>query len=390
MRKIIAFCLWLTSVMATATTHYDIILLAEGVLDSTHMETLGLSCVKGAETVTVFSAADDTDHYANGVVMTAFKGKLYCMWQSSPKDEDSDDTWVAYSISEDEGKSWSSPRPLIKANRQEYYTSGGWLARGDTLTALIDCWSVGVEPRGGMTRYMTSTDGTSWSEAEPVTMADGMPMNGVLEQDPYQLPNGRLVGACHFQPGLHVCPVYTDDATGRSGWRHGSFEGVDNGKQSRELEPSQYVRTDGSIVMLFRDQSSTFRKLASYSHDRGLTWSKPVVTNIPDARTKQCAGNLPDGSAYMVGCPVNGKQRYPLVLMLSKDGLCFNKAALLRSGGTSDLPPRRYEGRYKTLGYSYPKAIVHDNRLWVGYSVNKEDVVCTIIPIDKLFTTKQK
>jgi hypothetical protein len=114
------------------------------------------------------------------------------------------------------------------------------------------------------------------------------------------------------------------------------------------------------------------------------------VTNIPDARTKQCAGNLPDGSAYMVGCPVNGKQRYPLVLMLSKDGLCFNKAALLRSGGTSDLPPRRYEGRYKTLGYSYPKAIVHDNRLWVGYSVNKEDVVCTIIPIDKLFTTKQK
>ena len=66
--------------------------LAEGVLDSTLTETLGLSYAKGTETITVFSATEDTDHYANGVVMTAFKGKLFCMWQSSPKDEDSDDT----------------------------------------------------------------------------------------------------------------------------------------------------------------------------------------------------------------------------------------------------------------------------------------------------------
>ena len=75
--------------------------LADGVLDSTQTETLGLSFAKDTETITVFSATNGTDHYANGVVMTAFKGKLYCMWQSSPKDEDSDDTWVAYSISED-------------------------------------------------------------------------------------------------------------------------------------------------------------------------------------------------------------------------------------------------------------------------------------------------
>lgn len=368
----------------------DSIGLADGVLDSTQTETLGLMSVEGMNTVTIFTAKDSTDHYANGVVLTAFKGKMYCMWQSSSKDEDSNDTWVAYSISEDEGKTWGSPRPLAQANHTEYFTSGGWIVENDTLIAFIDGWGIGVEPREGCTYYMTSSDGETWSQPQSVMMADGSVMKGVLEQDPLRPINDRMIGAVHFQPGLHVCPVFTDDPSGRSGWRKGHFTCEDRGKQSRELEPSQYVRTDGSIVMLFRDQSSTFRKLVSYSHDRGLTWSKPVVTNIPDARTKQCAGNLPDGSAYMVGCPVNGKQRYPLVLMLSKDGLCFNKAALLRSGGTSDLPPRRYEGRYKTLGYSYPKAIVHDNRLWVGYSVNKEDVVCTIIPIDKLFTTKQK
>ena len=111
--------------------------LAEGVIDTTCHETLGLQRVEAVKTVNIFTATDHTDHYANGVVMTAFKGKLYCMWQSSPKDEDSDDTWVAYSISADEGMTWSAPQPLALPTDEFYCTSGGWLVRGDTLTAQL-------------------------------------------------------------------------------------------------------------------------------------------------------------------------------------------------------------------------------------------------------------
>ena len=98
--------------------------LAEGVIDTTCHETLGLQRVEAVKTVNIFTATDHTDHYANGVVMTAFKGKLYCMWQSSPKDEDSDDTWVAYSISADEGRTWSVPQPLALPTDELYCTSG--------------------------------------------------------------------------------------------------------------------------------------------------------------------------------------------------------------------------------------------------------------------------
>lgn len=353
--------------------------LKEGVIDTTQHETLGLKPTDAIKTITIFKAGEGTDHYANGVVMTAFKDVLYCMWQSSPKDEDSDDTWVAYSRSTDGGETWSRPEPLAMPTANYYCTSGGWLVNGDTLTAYIDTWEKGQEPRGGKTLYMTSTDGETWSQMQAVRMADGSEMDGVLEQDPFPLPDGRIVGAVHFQPGLHVCPAFTDDPSGKSGWQRGTFEGEDLGKQSRELEPSQYLQADGTIVMLFRDQSSSFRKLASVSTDRGENWSKPIETNIPDARTKQCAGNLPDGTAFMVCCPSNGKWRWPLVLMLSRDGKVFDKAILLRSGSPDDLPPRRYEGRYKTLGYSYPKAFVYQNKLYVGYSVNKEQVDCTII-----------
>ena len=380
LRSLFTAPLLLTALTCFGQTGEALPCLKDGLIDTTQYETLGLPEAPHCRTVTIFRAGDTTDHYANGVVMTAFKGALYCMWQSSPKDEDSDDTWVAYSRSTDGGETWSKPAQLAGPSSTCYCTSGGWLVSGDTLTALIDTWEKGLEPRGGKTCYTTTTDGRSWSRMQPVRMADGTEMAGVLEQDPCRLADGRRVGAAHFQPGLHVCPIYTDDTSGLTGWRRGDFKSEDRGSQSRELEPSQYLRPDGSIVMIFRDQSNTFRKLASVSTDRGLTWTAPRVTTIPDARTKQCAGNLPDGTSFMVSCPQNGKRRWPLVLLLSKDGVLFDRAVLLRSG--SNLPPRRYDGRYKTLGYSYPKAIFNEGNLLVTYSTNKEDVECTIIPVD--------
>ena len=365
--------------------------IPNGVIDTTIHETVGLKPATDVKTITIFKATEQSDHYANGVVMVAFKGQLYCMWQSSPKDEDSDDTRVVYSISSDDGYTWSKPTTLAAPSRDYYCTSGGWLVCGDTLIAFIDTWEKGLSPRGGKTCYITSSDGLSWSKMLPVRMADGSEMNGILEQDPRRISEGRIVGAAHFMPGLHVCPVYTDDPKGISGWRKGLFEYEDIGKTSREIEPSQYLQPDGTIVMLFRDQSSSFYKLASISKDRGESWTKPALTSFPDARTKQCAGNLPDGTSFIVSCPVPAKRRWPLVLHLSNDGIKFDKAILLRSGAAGDLPPRRYDGKYKTLGYSYPKAIVHNNKLYVSYSTNKEDVECSIVTIAKpKSTTVQK
>lgn len=383
--KIIATILLLCSSFATAQA--QMLYIPDGVIDTTKHATVGLKPAKEVKTVTIFKATELSDHYANGVVLSAFKGKLYCMWQSSPKDEDSDDTRVVYSISRDDGNTWSKPMTLAAPSRDYYCTSGGWQVWGDTLIAFIDTWEKGLSPRGGKTCYMTSSDGQKWSKIQPVRMIDGSEMNGVLEQDPYRLPDGRIIGATHFMPGLHVCPVFTDDPRGISGWQKGQFEAEDIGKTSREIEPSQYLQPDGTIVMLFRDQNSSFYKLVSVSKDRGETWTKTTLTSFPDARTKQCAGNLPDGTSFIVSCPVPAKRRWPLVLHLSGDGKKFGQAILLRSGTPGDLPPRRYDGRYKTLGYSYPKAIVHKGKLYISYSTNKEDVECTIVTIAKPKTT---
>ena len=354
--------------------------LKEGIIDTTQQATLGLPSCPEAKTVTIFSPSDSTHHYSNGVVMTAFKGALYCMWQSSLTDEDAPETCVMYSRSLDEGLTWTKPELLAAATDSCHFTSGGWTALTDTLVAYLNCWPRGLQPVGGYTYYIYTTDGSRWSSPSPVMMSDGQPMQGIIEQDPYFLPDGRIVSAAHFQPGLHVCPVYTDDHTGRSDWQRGSFEAHDRGRQSRELEPSIYRQPDGTLVMVFRDQGSTYRKMASLSHNRGASWTEPVVTNIPDARVKQSAGNLPDGTAFLAGNPTGTKRRYPLVVLFGPDGIHFDRAILLRSGGPG-LQPQRYPGKAKTLGYSYPKSMVHNGKLYVCYATNKEDVECTILPL---------
>jgi hypothetical protein len=353
------------------------------LFDQSKPDGLGLVQAKGAETFTVFSPTKSTNHYSNGAVMVGFKGWLYCQWQSSEWDEDSPDTWVVYSRSMD-GKNWSEPMKLAVSGKNGYRTSGGWWVNGDTLVAYINVWPSSVSPKGGYTYYATSTDGLSWTDLYPLPMADGNQMAGIFEQDPHALPDGRIIGAAHFQPGTKTSPVYTDDPSGIRGWTRAHFKNLRTANgSSRGIEPSWFLQDDGAIVMPFRDQNGTFRRLASVSIDRGQHWSKPVVTQMPDSRSKQSAGNLPDGTAYMVGNPVQDKNRFPLVITLSRDGRLFDKAFVLRRGG-KDLQKKRFNGKAKNPGYNYPKSMVWQGCLYVSYTTNKEDVEYTRVPLSSL------
>lgn len=364
--------------------------IVDGLFNATDKETMGLGFAPEAETVTVFAATDDSPHYANGVVMTAFKGKLYCMWQTSAKDEDAEDTYVAYAVSSDGGTTWSEPMVLCPTVDNGYCASGGWLATNNLLIGYINVRTKDIANSGGYTQYVESSDGLTWTEPKDVTMADGTQLNGIFEQDPHVLSDGRIICAAHFQPGLKLCPVYTDDPTGRTGWKKGQFQYTDNGSQSAELEPSFFVQKDGTLVMVMRDQKGSYMVLAATSSDRGETWTKAVKTNMPDSRAKQCAGNLPDGTAFLVNNPgrvtnsSNTTWRVPLALTLSADGKTFDRSYLLRSGSDGDYTPRRYEGKSKTLGYSYPKALVYGDYLYISYSTNKDDAQFTRVPIKNI------
>lgn len=348
---------------------------------------LGLTLLPGTETHTVFRPTATTDNFSNGAVMTAYKDYLYCMWQSSAQSEDTADTWVAYSRSHD-GISWSEPMVLAESITNGYCSSSGWWVADDVLVAYINVWP-GLTPRGGFTYYKTSVDGLAWSEQKPVKMQDGSDMNGIFEQDPRALPDGRIINAVHFQPGLLIAPVYTDDLGGTNGWIRAGFTNLTfTGDVSREIEPSWFLQRDGTVVMTFRDQSSTYYKLAASSVDRGGNWSLAELTNMRDARTKQSNGNLPNGAAFMVGNPNDDKLRIPLAITLSDNGDYFDQTFLLRSG--SDLQAVQFPGpgpstTKKREGYHYPKSLVWNGYLYVSYTTNKEDVEYTRVRLNAMY-----
>ncbi len=358
----------------------------DSLFDQKQPESLGLSFAPVVESYTVFAPGDMDFKYNHGVVLYPFKGMLYAQWQSSSVDEDGADTQVFYSKSKN-GKKWTKPVALTQKWDQGIITSGGWWSYGDSLIAYICVWPTVKENemKHGYTQYMISKDGITWSAPKNVLNKVGAPVLGVMEQDLHALPQGRIITAFHMQPGLHVTPYYTDDPKGISNWTAGKMENLPakDSSISREIEPSWFYRKDGSVVMIFRDQNSTFEKLASVSKDEGATWTTPVLINTPDSRAKQSAGNLPDGTAFMVNNPSGKKQRFPLVITLSNDGFNFNRAFLIRSGG-EDLQPLRYEGKYKRKGYSYPKSVVWGKYLYVGYATNKEDVQVSRIRITSL------
>ena len=345
--------------------------VSPGLFDASRPGDLGLKLAPGTQTFTIFRPRINSPKYNNGVVLLPFKGRLYAQWQTSAK--------VAYSRSRD-GEHWSAPLTLVPSGAVGH-TSGGWWTDGKTLVAYINVWPL---REGGYAEYKASADGLHWSKPHRVLDNHGTPVNGIIEQDPHALSDGRIVTAFHLQPGLVATPYYTDDAKGIAGWTKGLMRNrPHSGAQSRELEPSWFARRDGSLVMVFRDQDSSFRQLAAESSDRGATWTAPVLTNMPDSRAKQSAGNLPDGTAFLVGEPSGNKSRIPLVVSLSEDGRVFDKAFVLRRGG-ADLQPLRTPGRYKRPGYHYAKSVVWNSWLYVSYTANKEDVQLTRVPLNSL------
>jgi hypothetical protein len=377
----VATILWLSGAVASGREAPPFAVVP-GLFDQGKPD-LGLSAAPNLETITIFKPQSSTDKFSNGVVLLPFKGKLYAQWQSSPKDEDSQDTWVAYSVSSN-GSRWSAPVELARAGKApQMRSSGGWWTDGKTLVAFVNVWPTGFQSgEGGYTDYLLSADGRRWSKPRRVQGVDGQPVPGIIEQDPHTLPGGRIVTAFHTRPGMIVAPFYTDDPLGISGWRRGAMQNLPgDGKVSRELEPSVFTR-GSCVIMVFRDQAESFRQLASQSCDAGETWTVPALTDMPDSRAKQSAGNLPDGAAFLVNAPRADRVRNPLTITLSRDGQVFDRAWLLR--GPADLQPLRFEGLYKRPGYHYPKSVIWKDHLYVGYATNKEDVELTRVPVSSL------
>jgi len=351
---------------------------AEGLFDASNTATLGLQHID-AEHSLLYQANADGYKFCHHPNLVVFHDTLYCMWSNGLVDEDAAGQRILYSRTSD-GHTWSRPEVLTDdRNGQGICVAVGFHVSEDEFVAYYTV-TAGENFHPDTALFAkTSADGRNWSESRRVT-------GGFFIEAPVPVRDGRLLLA-----GEHVGDdrrsrrmrlLYTDDHRGLRGWQQSRIDPPDLSLFGY-TEPSFFRSSADTVNATFRNYSGHL--YASASSDNGQTWSVPTPTNFPDSTARTSAGNLPDGTAYLINNPLPKQfDRSLLTIALSRDGETFDRAYLIRSKPTQ----RRYDGKSKLDGWQYPNAVVWKDQLFVAYSINKEDVAASRISIENLSPTR--
>ena len=363
----------------------------------------GYRPLAGVEHVELFHATPDSGVYCHHPQIIHHRGTFFATWSNHRDGEDGPGQRVLYSTSRD-GRSWrpwaecfaslGAMRKPEQAGR--VLTANGLVAVAGAVYAIAEVHDKFDGPDAEATRRAAETrtgrrtrrgrfgwgrlaralrpDGSLgpvfWLVADPPEPIEGAPQFPHAH-DPRFADAARQINALLADP-LHMCAW---DFRFHTNWTTAA-----DGHQL--CEPTCYRRPDGGVVKLSRDRGRSRRVYAAVSRD-GNTFAPAVRTDIPDAPSKAVAGTLPDGRIYLIGNQAVGRD--PLVLSLSRDGKVFDWAAAIRHGA----PKVRHPGRAKGPGYQYPSALVVGDALWVIYSIGKEDVAVSRVPLSALPTRRE-
>jgi len=306
-----------------------------------------------------------------------FDGRFWAMWSDGTGVARSDDPiehrnivpghdqpgqLVSYSISND-GFNWSEPRDLAGPPDD----GRGWIARGfwvreGKLLALAAHYNA--------LSYIT---GRAYQlhafEMQPGEIPAWKHLGIVYDNTmnnfpPKKLPNGEWMMSRRDKEGNVY--MLTGGTKGFDKWESFPVIGYD-GEELEAEEPYWLTLPDNNLVAFFRDNKGSGYLFRAFSADNGRTWTRPVRTNFPDAKSKFYGLRLSDGR-YVLVSNANPEKRDPLTIAINDDGLVFNKMGYLVGGRHVD----------------YPHVIEHDGYLYVAFASAKQTVEVLKIKISDL------
>lgn len=122
--------------------------------------------------------------------------------------------------------------------------------------------------------------------------------------------------------------------------------------------------------------------LTATSQDEGRTWSRVIrAPHVVTANAKIWGQRTSDGHYVTIYNP--SEFRWPLAISTSKDGLDYTDLLLVNG----EISTARYGGNYKNYGPQYTRGIEEgngippDGNIWITYSMNKEDIWVSTIPV---------
>tara|TARA_B100001059_G_scaffold221906_1_gene245343 strand:+ start:6004 stop:7833 length:1830 start_codon:yes stop_codon:yes gene_type:complete len=179
-----------------------------------------------------------------------------------------------------------------------------------------------------------------------------------------------------------ACKSFLDDPVRRIQWWEEDFLAHDSNSfylpYERQKAFTFYSISDSLKIGLFKS------RMTISTRDGGMTWSEPSPSASFKYGGAKIWGQKLDNNQYaLVYNPTDNKNRHPLGVASSDDGLNFNNLSLVHG----EVPIKRYWGIEKRPGPQYVRGISEGNGnppgndLWVVYSVSKEDIWVSKIPV---------
>ena len=337
----------------------------------------------------VYTASHTTGSWNTDSQLTRFKDRYYYGFTNGRVDEDTEGQQVRLASSAD-ARSWSEAVSVIggEESTRDAYKCVGLHADADTLYMQIrlarrirnpNSDEVGggyyADWNNARTHVYASPDGTTWRR-----VGDLPEQVSATYEAPRLTAEGRLLVVSSIDqrktPAILLWPGADPSEQPEIITVGQPFRAVFNGG-----EASWYQTDDGTIVIFWRDEGESAHVWVSTSSDGGRTFGDPMISDIPDAMSRNFAGRLADGRYYLCSnANASLHNRMHLTLLLSDDGHTFNQVFTL----VDDPTDQRLVGLLKLRGYMYPCCLAEDDRLLVAYSVNKEDIECGIVDLTAL------
>ena len=349
----------------------------------------GFPKIKDAEHAIVWQPATKEEgaynHYA---CLIFFKGAFYAMWGNHSLGEDAPGQRVLYSKSTSWDK-WTAPQELFAAPgpvlpRTEdgiHLKPDRWAIVDDELYAIVFVHEAGRYPIAKKVKE----DG---SFGDPF-LVEALPADGTL---PVYMQGVHPFNLLSIAEKINNWYRQNDQIS----WWADTGKGVPRkgADGSSLIESFMYTTNIGEQVLMLRNWGTpgnpvhNNRMYVSFRKGPGA-WVAPHPTDIPDAPSRAQAIKLPDGRILLIGNQ-NATHfdaalyldRDPITVSVSKDGYVFDKVYSLRTGSPSTFRFSGVGGR--NPGFAYSSSIVHEGYLYTLYSIGKEDMGISRMPLSSL------
>lgn len=329
--------------------------------------------------------------YNHAPNLTYWNGTFYLQYLSNPKDEQQP-PGQTFIVTSKDGRNWSKPViafPVYKAPAGVTFPKGyygyimhqrmGFYTAPDGRLLTVAFYGHSYDPfkKGGIGRVVREIykDGR-FGPIYFIRYSSHTDWNESNTSYPFytRSKDKGFVAACKSLLADKLKTLqWVDEDRGLDGFYH--LKDSINTVQAL----SYFHRNDGAVVALWK------KSWTALSFDNGDTWSTPVkAPTLIMAGGKNWGQRTKDGRYAMVYNPMETQPyRYPLIAISSDDGILFDKMGVVHG----EVPPRRFFGENKDFGPNYTRGITEgeqtppDNDMWLTYSVNKEDIWVSRVPL---------